>query len=220
VTKPGAVYLHGFASSAKSTKAQSLRRHLGGKVAAYAVPELDGGDFPNMTMDSMLEQAAAAVERCGPGKVLLIGSSLGGYLASLLAAQKRCANLGALLLIAPAFAFTELWASMLKPGEIEAWRKTGRRMFLHYGAEKELPLGFGFHQSCLSLPAFPAPPGVPVTIVHGRHDESCDWRNSQRYADTDAQCDLHLVDGDHRLGEPRHEQLIAWCAEDLLERMK
>jgi pimeloyl-ACP methyl ester carboxylesterase len=219
LTLHGAVYLHGFASGARSTKAQSLRRHLEGKVATYEVPELDGGDFLNMTVGSMLERASAAVERCGPGKVLLIGSSLGGYLASLLAAQRRSVNIGALLLIAPAFGFTDLWESMLKPMEIEDWRRTGRRMFLHYGAEKELPLGFGFHQSCLPLPAFPEPPGIPVTIVHGRRDESCDWRNSRRYAEIDAKCDLHLVDGDHRLSEPRHEKLITLCAEDLLGRM-
>jgi surfactin synthase thioesterase subunit len=66
----------------------------------------------------------------------------------------------------------------------------------------------------------PLPPECPVVIVHGRRDETVDWRASRQYADQEGNIDLHLIDGDHRLTEARHEDLITWCANDLLERIR
>lgn len=217
--KPHVVYLHGFASGPKSAKAQFLRQRLAESTASFTIPELDGGDFLNLTVQGMLDRAGAAVEASGSGKVLVVGSSLGGYVASLLLSRRKHPRIGGALLIAPAFGFTEHWATLLKNDEIDSWRRAGRREFYHFGAEKNLPLGFGFYESCKNLPAFPEPAGLPIAIVHGRHDESVAWRHSLKYAQTDERADLHLVDGDHRLSAPRHEDLIAWCANDVIGRM-
>ncbi len=215
-----AIYLHGFGSGPATAKGVALGKRLAGAVASYAIPDLEAGDFFSLTLDRIVERAAAAVAALpddGRG-VLLIGSSLGGYTAALLAAQGLVPRAAALLLLAPAFGFTTRWTEMLGAQGVAAWRRDGQRMFTHHASGQERPLGVGFLDSCLRLPAVPAAPGVPVAIVHGRQDETVDWRGSRTYADQGEGVELHLVAGDHRLTEPRHEELIAWCARDLLGR--
>ena len=171
----------------------------------------------NRFMDTA-EKAAADLPDDGE-PLLVIGSSLGGYTAALLAAQGRLPRAAAYLLIAPAFGFSERWAEKLGAEAVATWRRTGSRPFFHYASESEQPLGVGFLDSAEKLPGYPLAPEVPVVIVHGRRDETVDWRESRRYADQDAAIEFHLIDGDHRLTEPRHEELIAWCANDLLDRI-
>ncbi len=223
------LYLHGFASSPQTAKGLALGQRLAGAVTSYGIPDLEGGDFRSLTMDGILVRAEAALQALpADGQpVLLIGSSLGGYAAALLAAQERAARVAALLLIAPAFGFTTRWTERLGGDGIAAWRRDGERMFFHHAAKQDLPLGVGFYDSCLALPELPAQAWIslgdqrrhlPVTIVHGRQDETVDHRASVQYALQRTGVDLHLVTGDHRLTDQRHETLIAWCALDLLAR--
>jgi alpha-beta hydrolase superfamily lysophospholipase len=172
-------------------------------------------------MDRICERAAAAVAALpnDDAPVLVIGSSLGGYTAALLAAAGRIPRASALLLIAPAFGFGERWAERLGIAGVAEWRRTGQRAFFHFASEREQPLGVGFMESAERLPGFPLAPEIPVVIVHGRRDDTVDWQQSRRYADQDANIEFHLVDGDHRLTDQRHEDLIAWCARDLIQRI-
>lgn len=213
------VYLHGFGSSPKSAKAQAVQRLLGADCAHFSVPVLDGGDFFRMTMHTIADRACAAVEAAAThGPVLVIGSSLGGYVAAWLAAAGRLPAVRAMVLVAPAFRFTARWQERLGEDGIAAWRRDGQRLFWHYGVERELPLSVAFLDSCLDLPEIPAPAPMPTSIVHGRSDESVDWRGSRAYAEADPACEWHLVTGDHSLSEPRHEALITWCVRDRWQR--
>jgi hypothetical protein len=216
-----ALYLHGFGSGPKTAKGVALGHRLAGAVTSYGIPDLEGGDFRNLTMDGILDRAAQAIAGLPDDgqRVLLIGSSLGGYSAALLAASNRVPRLGGLLLIAPAFGFTASWTARLGPAGLAAWRRNGDMPFFHFAAERELPLGVGFLDSCLSLPELPGQADVPTTIVHGRQDDTVDHRASLRFASSRERVELHLVEGDHRLTEPRHEDLIAWAAHDLLARI-
>ena len=217
-----AIYLHGFGSGPKTAKGLALGARLANAVTSYQIPELDGGDFCGMTMEHVLARAQAALQALpNDGEpVLLIGSSLGGYTAAQLAAEGRAERVAGLLLIAPAFGFTTRWSERLGPAGISAWQRLGSLPFYHFTAERELPLGVGFYESCLTLPELPGPAKIPVTIIHGRQDETVDHRFSVTYATQHDQVELHLIDGDHRLTEPRHEALIAWSAHDLLTRVR
>ncbi|MBA2480778.1 MAG: alpha/beta fold hydrolase [Planctomycetes bacterium] len=216
-----ALYLHGFASSPKTAKGVALGRRLAPSLTSYAIPDLEAGDFRGMTMDLLAERAVRAVDALpGDGEpVLVIGSSLGGYIAAWLAASGRIPRVGALLVIAPAFGFTDSWATRLGADGIAAWRRDGERTFFHHASERDMPLGSAFYDSCVPLPALPAQAPMPVVIVHGRQDDSVDHRQSVAYATARERVELHLVEGDHRLTEPRHEALIAWCAEDIIARL-
>jgi pimeloyl-ACP methyl ester carboxylesterase len=215
------LYLHGFGSGPKTAKGTALGKRLANVVSSYAIPDLEAGDFFSLTMDRICERASAAVAALpnDDAPVLVIGSSLGGYTAALLAAAGRIPRAHALLLIAPAFGFGERWAERLGVAGVAEWRRTGQRAFFHFASEREQPLGVGFLESAETLPGFPLAPEIPVVIVHGRRDDTVDWQQSRRYADQDANIEFHLVDGDHRLTDQRHEDLIAWCARDLIQRI-
>jgi pimeloyl-ACP methyl ester carboxylesterase len=212
------VYLHGFASGPGTAKGVALGRRLAGCLASYTIPDLEGGDFRGLTMDGILDRAEAALAAlpADGGRVLLIGSSLGGYTAAHLAATGRARRATALLLIAPAFGFTSRWAERLGAEGVARWHAAGAWPFYHHVREREELLGSGFLTSCERLPDFPADPGLPVAIVHGRQDETVDHRASVEYARRHPLAELHLVHGDHRLTDPRHEDLITWVAKDLM----
>ena len=78
------VYLHGFASGPRSSKAQFFRSKLSERGVDVEIPRLDGGDFEHLTISSQLRivKDAVAGRPC-----VLFGSSLGGYLAALYAAE-------------------------------------------------------------------------------------------------------------------------------------
>jgi pimeloyl-ACP methyl ester carboxylesterase len=219
---PHARYLHGFASGPATAKGTALGQRLAGRIASYGIPDLEsGGDFTSLTMDRLLANAEASLRALPDdgAPCLLIGSSLGGYTAALLAAQGRAHRVAGVLLIAPAFGFASHWQETLGAAGIAAWRRDGARPFFHFAAQRELPLGVGFLDSCTGLPDLPGPIAARVAIVHGRADATVDHAVSLRYAERFATAEVHVIDGDHRLTEPRHEALIAWCAEDLLRRM-
>ncbi|MBN8526147.1 MAG: alpha/beta fold hydrolase [Planctomycetes bacterium] len=213
---PHVRYLHGFGSGPFSEKGQDLGRRLADVSASFAIPDLEGGDFTGLTMEGMRGRAVAACPQ--DGRVILVGSSMGGYLAAWLAASGAIANLAGIVLIAPAFGFTSRWTTILGADGVAAWRRDGSRPFFHYGAQREVPLGVGFLDSCESVPAVPGDPRVPCAIVHGRGDETVDHRASLDFAASHPAVELHLVHGDHRLTEPRHAELIAWTARDLIAR--
>jgi hypothetical protein len=210
-------YLHGFGSGPRTEKGRALGERLAGACASYAIPDLEAGDFRGLTMERMRERALAGCPR--DGRVVLVGSSLGGYLSAWLAASRALPNLAGILLIAPAFGFTTRWSELLGPAGVEAWRRDGQRLFFHHGEQREMPLGAAFLDSCERLPAMPGDPGVPAVAVHGREDETVDHRGSLAWAAAHPAVELHLVRGDHRLTEPRHTDLIALLARDLLARV-
>lgn len=108
------VYLHGFASSPQSGKAQFFCKRLAEQGIDLAIPALDGGDFEHLTVTGQLHVVDAAV---AGEPAVLFGSSLGGYLAALYAA--RHANIRKLILLAPAFQFPSAGGTVIPP---KSWR--------------------------------------------------------------------------------------------------
>ena len=122
---PGILYLHGFCSSAKTAKGAFLARRFAEIGVRLTVPELDGGDFRNTTLTRQLGLVARLTDELRPD--MLIGSSLGGYLAALHAARAP-ERAPLLVLLAPAFDFTNRLAQSLGPAT-EEWRQNGQREF-------------------------------------------------------------------------------------------
>ena len=77
------VYLHGFASSPQSSKAQFFRHKFEALGIPISIPELDQRDFEHLTVSGMLDVVGSTV---AGRSTVLVGSSLGGFVAGLFAA--------------------------------------------------------------------------------------------------------------------------------------
>ena len=192
---PNIVYLHGFASGAQSKKGCYLRDKFAEIGAQVFQPELVEGDFRETTVSSQLEVVDRAVHEHKPS--LLIGSSLGGYLAALYASGQSD-QVPALVLLAPAFDFVRRWAKRLGTEQMDAWKKSGEMAVYHYGRNEPTSIGYSFFEDALRHDPFPAAP-QPTIIFHGHHDVVVDPEISVHYAREKAHVELVPMDSDHQL---------------------
>lgn len=188
------VYLHGFASSPQSSKAQffferfrALGRHL-------EIPQLDQGNFTGLTITNQLSVVDKAV---GDGPVILFGSSLGGYLAALFASRHPQA-VQKLVLMAPAFRFPTRWRGRFSARDLATWKQRGTFPIFHYGYKKDMDLGYQIVEDAQLYdeePDFPQ----PALLIHGLRDPVVPVGLSQAYAARHPQATLRLLDSGHEL---------------------
>ena len=213
------VYFHGFGSGPGSAKAQLLQTQFADHWHSSIVPDLEGGDFYNLTMPAIFARARAALAKIPDdgAPILVAGSSLGGYTAATVLAEDQPQRVAGALLLAPAFGFTERWRTLLGDDGVNEWHSKGERDFYHHAAERELPLASGFLASCEVLPPLTAPTHCPTIVVHGRQDESVDIAWSRRWAEQAAHLELIELDSDHSLTDPLSEATILAAAKRLLD---
>src|SRR3954466_3331483 len=146
-------YLHGFASSAQSSKAAFFRERLNARQVAVITPDFNQPDFTSLTMTRMLDQLGRELSAANDGSIALIGSSLGGTLA-ILAAARFGARIDRLVLMAPAVMFAKPGHHLLPPERIDEWRRNGDLRGRRYAYGDERPLGFAFYRDSLDYDAF------------------------------------------------------------------
>jgi pimeloyl-ACP methyl ester carboxylesterase len=129
------------------------------------VPDL-APDFTHVTVSGMLAIVEPLLE---PGTVLL-GSSLGGYLGSLVA-SRRPDRVRGLVLFAPAFGFAGRWEARLGSEGVTEWRRRGTMPVMHYGTGREEPLAFDLIADARRHPETPDPP-CPALVFAGRRDDT------------------------------------------------
>ena len=171
------VYLHGFASSPLSSKAQFFRRKFAACGVPMEIPQLDEGRFEDLTISGQL----AVIERSVGGQpAILMGSSLGGYLAALYASRNP-SGIEKLVLLAPAFQFSRRWRERYSDQEWERWQREGSAPVFHYGDGRERRLGYRFVEDAARYedePEFPQ----PALILHGLRDTVVPPEISTAYA--------------------------------------
>src|SRR5687767_11736895 len=99
------VYLHGFASSPESSKAQRFRRELEARGVGFSCPDFNQPEFETLTTTRMLGQVRDALGQAGEGPVALVGSSLGAFVSVHAAARDTTGIIDRLILLAPALDF-------------------------------------------------------------------------------------------------------------------
>ncbi len=190
---PRLVYLHGFASSPQSGKAQFFRQRFAELGLELEIPALDGGDFEHLTITGQLQVMDAAV---AGRPTILFGSSMGGYLAALYAA--RHPNIEKLVLLAPAFGFPGRWRQRYSEEELEAWRRNGFVSVFHYGHKREMALGFELMEDSK---AYEGEPEFmqPALVMHGTSDSVVPARISTAFAASHPNVTLRLFPSGHEL---------------------
>ena len=190
------LYLHGFASGPSSRKARHVGEGFAARGAPLTVPDLTPGPegFERSTPRTMLEVARAALGDA-PGPHALVGSSLGGYLAALLASQD--ARVARLVLLAPAFRLFERWSGRLTAAQLDEWRTRGLATH-HHVTGTERRIGWPFFEAARGLPAFPAV-AVPTLVIAGARDETVPLADVEAWVARTPSARLLTVDDGHEL---------------------
>jgi hypothetical protein len=196
------IYVHGFASSSRSTKAAYFRERLAAHGLDLDCPDLNEPDFSTLTVTRMLADVERAIARSGEPATLL-GSSLGGFVSLILADRLNRPGqppvVPRLVLLAPAVDVGRRGLSHLAPDEIARWRGCDRLDVFHHAYGKMMPLRFALHEDALRYDVHTARVDVPVLIFQGRRDESVAPESVVRYAESRPNVTLRLVDDDHQL---------------------
>jgi len=190
-------YLHGFASSAQSTKAHYFAERLREYDIVIECPDFNEPDFATLTMTRMLDELGASLSRVDDG-VALIGSSLGGTLA-ILAAARFAPKIDRVVLLAPAVMFAKPGHHLLPPERIDEWQRRGALPFFHYAFEEERLLNYSFYEDSLHHDAFNGVLTQPTLVFQGLRDPSVDYRTVEAFARGRPNVTLSLLDDDHQL---------------------
>ena len=191
-------YLHGFASSAQSTKASYLGERLRAHGMALLCPDFNQPDFTTLTLTRMLEQLDRELSAHAREPAVLIGSSLGGTLA-ILAAAAFGSRVDRLVLLAPAVMFGRENHHLLPPERIAEWARLGRLPFFHYADNTERMLNFAFHEDSFRYNPFDTVFAQPALVFQGLHDSSVDPRTVEAFARVRPNVTLSLLEDDHQM---------------------
>jgi pimeloyl-ACP methyl ester carboxylesterase len=192
------LYLHGFASSARSSKASFFSTKLADCGIEVRTPDFNEPDFAGLTITRMLGQVGDAIRRLPGGPVALIGSSLGAFVA-LQAALQHPDRVDRLVLLAPALDFTGNRLREIGDRGVEDWRRTGELNVFHYGYGRVMPVRFELYTDVAGYDSFNAPVQQPVLIFQGLRDTAVDPESVRRWASSRPRAALHMLDDDHQL---------------------
>lgn len=191
-------YLHGFASSARSSKAAFLAGRLRERGLELHAPDFNEPDFSTLTITRMIGQVAQAVDALPEGPVVLIGSSLGAFVAvqSALARPKR---IDRLVLLAPAIDFGGNRMRELGGVGIDEWRQRGHLPVFHYGYGRVMPVHYELYTDACGYDCVNAVLTMPILVFQGRRDAAVDPASVQAWAAARPNVELHMLDDDHQL---------------------
>ncbi|MEA5619628.1 YqiA/YcfP family alpha/beta fold hydrolase [Cronbergia sp. UHCC 0137] len=190
------IYLHGFASSPKSTKAQEISDRFAKIQISLKIPDLNAGDFSHLTITRQLNQ----VQREFPDPsvpVTLIGSSLGGLTSAHLG--EKHLQVQKLILLAPAFGFLSYWLPKLGEEAVKNWQKEKYYPVYHYGEQRSLPLNYNFITDANQYQEQHLQRPIPTLILHGKQDEVIPISASRNFAQLRPWVELIELDSDHSL---------------------
>jgi pimeloyl-ACP methyl ester carboxylesterase len=222
---PTVVWLGGFGSDMDGAKAVAFDAWAAASGRAFLRFDYFGhggsdGDFLEGTVTRWREDALAVIDTLTEGPLMLVGSSMGGWLACLVAAV-RPERLAGLLLIAPAADFTSALVEANMTDEMRRdlaqtglWARPGEppitQALIEDGARWNI------------LPG-PVPIEVPVRVLQGGQDEPVPWSHAlalfQALKAEDKVFTL-IHDGDHRLSRPQDLKRMVDVAEELAHALQ
>jgi pimeloyl-ACP methyl ester carboxylesterase len=214
---PTVVFLPGFRSDMNGEKATALAAFCAARGQAmlrfdYSGHGASGGRFEHGTIGTWAQDSLTVLDRLSTGRVILVGSSMGGWLA-LLTALRRPERVAAIVGVAAAPDFTEklMWDAMTFDERAQVMRDGKLQIPSQYGepttitraliddGRKHLLLDGAILLDC------------KVRLLHGQADPDVPWEMALRTAEQLTSQDVEIIlikDGDHRLSRPRDLALL------------
>ena len=214
---PTIVFLPGFASDMNGSKATALRVLCEARGQAlllldYSGHGASGGAFTDGSIGRWTQDALADIAHRANGKLLLVGSSMGGWIA-LLVARALPGRIAGLVGIAAAPDFTEtlLWPALSDADRVRLLDTGQIDLPNPYGAPTPITrrlIEDGRHNLVLDAPI---PLACPVRLLQGQQDNEVPWQTALTLAARLDSTDVHttlIKDGDHRLSRPQDLALL------------
>lgn len=217
---PTVLFLPGFKSDMEGSKAIYLEEQCKARGQSFIRFDYSGhgvsdGDFAEGTIGSWLDDALAIIDELADGSVILVGSSMGGWV-SLLAAHERPERVAGLIGIAAAPDFTkDMQAARLSDQQMQEIEEQGYTELPNDYSDEPYIITKALiedgNQRCLLDTEMPLQ--MPVRLVQGMKDADVEWQKAHRIknAITDENKDVEVIlveEGDHRLSEPDQLELI------------
>lgn len=205
---PTLVWLSGFNSDMNGSKALAVKALCEAQGWGYLAFDYFGhgessGDFADGTISRWREDCLAAVDELSDGPLILVGSSMGGWM-SVLTALARKERVTGMVLLAPAPDFTAklMWPELSEAAQQEIlfngyWMRPNE-----YGEPYPITRDLIEDGAGWSVLDGPIDLTIPVTILQGMQDPDVPWTHALKLLDALAtsDCNLHLIkDGEHRL---------------------
>lgn len=226
---PTVVFLPGFRSDMNGTKALYLEAICRERGHAYLRFDYQGhgrssGRFEDGTIGMWCHDACQVMKRACDGPLVLVGSSMGGWIM-LLAALALAPRVVGLVGIASAPDFTErLMRQRMLPDVVEKLRREGSvRVLSDYSDELTVITHSLIEEGARHL-LLDAPIAIdaPVRLIHGSEDDDVPWSLSvtlmQQLTSRDVRLEL-IKGGDHRLSSPAHLARIGATLCELLDSL-
>ena len=217
------VWLCGFKSDITGSKVMCLEQWAkdeghGFLAFDYSGHGESGGAFEDGTISQWREDALDAIDALTDGPLVLVGSSMGGWMA-LLSGLARRKRLAGMVLIAPAPDFTQklMWPEFTPRQQEEIMEHGLTLRPSDYGDPYPITKALIEDGRDWQLLDAPIELDCPVRILQGAEDPDVPWRHAFRLVEAMISADLVFTlikDGDHRLSRDQDiARLLATCAE-------
>jgi len=210
---PMLVFLPGYASDMTGTKAVALDEWAAREGWTMLRFDYSGcgeseGAFEDGTLGLWRDDALALIDALTTGPLILVGSSMGGWIG-LLVAEARPDRVAAFVGIAAAPDFTDWGFSQAEKMTILAQGRIARPS--DYGAPLVTTRAFWQSGEALRMLHRKIAVDCPVRLLHGQRDPDVPWHHSTHLASTLRSADVQTIlvkDGDHRLSRPQDLDLL------------
>jgi pimeloyl-ACP methyl ester carboxylesterase len=193
------LYLHGFASSARSSKATFFgKKFLEEAGIGLETPDFNDPDFSTLTITRMVDQILGILDGHPSERAVLIGSSLGAFVAVQVAVA-RPDRVRSLILLAPALDFGGHRMKSLGDVGIEEWKRTNWIDVFHYGYGRMMPVHYELYADARRHDCIHAALNMPIQIFQGRRDDAVDPVIVEQWSRARPNVEHHMLDDDHQL---------------------
>jgi pimeloyl-ACP methyl ester carboxylesterase len=193
------VYLHGFASSARSSKAAFLAERAREIGVGFHSPDLNEPDFETLTISRMIDRVGTLIAEVPAGPITLVGSSLGALVALFASQQLAGPRPVSLVLMAPAVDLVAGLRRELGAERLRQWQASNRLDVFHYADQVTRPLHWAFFDDAASYDPRGLRLNVPTLVFQGERDETVDPATVERWAAGRPGVTVRMLDDGHQL---------------------